>query len=79
LIDHHHFIDAMPAGDGFARANFLAVLLTLSHEQIPVEHIVNQGGLAGTRDAGNAGEDSEWQRNVNVLQIVFARSGNLDG
>ena len=56
LVDHDDFVDAMRAGDGFARARFLVGGLSLGQEQMAVEHIVNQGRLARARDAGHAGK-----------------------
>src|SRR5579859_849301 len=44
-----------------------------------IENVVDKRGLAGARDAGNHGEQSQRKRHVNVFQIVGARAENLDG
>ncbi len=68
----------MRAGDRFARARFLIGRLAFGDEQISVKHVVNQRRFAGTGNAGHAGENAERKIDIDVLQIVLARAGDLD-
>src|SRR5438128_4098676 len=78
LIDHHYFIDAMCADHGFTRARFLIGWLTFRAQKIPIEHVVNEGGLSRAGNAGDACEDAEWKIDVDVLEVVLARAANPD-
>ena len=42
----------------------------------PVEDLVDQGGLARARDAGDAAEHAEREADVDVLEVVLARAAN---
>ena len=78
MIDHHNFADAMGARDGLAGARFLVRRLTFGAEEISIEHVVNERGLARARYAGDAGKNAKRNFNVDVLQIMLARTGDLD-
>src|SRR5205085_5225580 len=45
LIDHHHFTNAMRAGDRFTETWLVLARLTFGAQKIPVEHIMDQGRL----------------------------------
>ena len=53
-------------------------LLAFRAQKISIKHIVNQGGFAGTGNAGDAGENAERNIDIDVLEIVLARAGDLD-
>ena len=76
LVNHHHFADAMRAGHRFARARFRLALLPLRDQQMPIKHVVDQGGFAGTGNARDAVENSERNFHVDVFQVVLFRAGD---
>ena len=57
---------------------FLISRLALRAKQIPIKDVVNQGRFAGTGNAGDAGENAERKIDIDILQIVLARAGDLD-
>src|ERR1700722_11634302 len=44
-----------------------------------VEDVVHQRGFSRTGNTGDDGEQSEWNRDVDVLQVVAVRAENGDG
>ena len=78
LIDHHHLVDAMRAGDRFARARFLLGRLRPCAEADSDRARRGRACFSGTGDAGDAGEDAERNVDVDVSQIVLARAGDRD-
>ena len=78
LIDHHDVADAMRAGHALACARFLVARFAARAQQIPIKNVVNQRRFAGTGNAGHAGENAEWNFDIDFLEIVFARAGDLD-
>jgi len=44
-----------------------------------IEDVVDEGGFAGAGDAGDYGEQTEGERDVDVFEIVGARAKDLDG
>ncbi len=78
LIDLDDFVDLIGAedfpmsGGGFRRA-------VEPLRERAIENVVDECGLAGTRNACDDGEQSKRQRNVHILQIIRARAKNLDG
>ena len=51
--------------------------LSFGFEQRGIQHVLHQGGFAGTRNTGNAHQMAQRNFNVNVLQIVFAGTTQL--
>ena len=78
LIDHHHFADPVRARDRFARAGLLVARLPFRLEQVPIKDVVDQSGFAGTRNAGDAVENSERNFDVEILEVVLSRAGDPD-
>ena len=68
----------MRAGDRFAGARLLLGRLAFGLQQIPIKDVVDERRFAGTGNAGDAGENAERDFDIDVLQIVFARAGDLD-
>ena len=78
LIDHHDVANAMRARDRFARAGFLIGRFAFGAQKIPIKHVVNERRFTGTGNAGHARENAERKIDIDVLQVVFARAGDLD-
>ena len=57
---------------------FLIGRLSFGDEQIPIKHVVNQRRFAGAGNAGHAGENAERKIDIDILEVVFARAGDLD-
>ena len=68
----------MRAADRLAGARFLLARLAFRLQEIPVEDVVDERRFAGTGNAGDAGENAERNVDVDVLEIVLARAGDLD-
>ena len=45
--------------------------------QLPVQHVVHQGALAGAGDSGHRGEGPERNVHVNALQVVEGGASDL--
>src|SRR5713226_8659908 len=78
LVDLDDFVDLIAADDFAMRAGRLLRAIEFLREGA-VENVVDEGGFAGTGNAGDDGEQTEGQRDVDVLQIVGAGAENLDG
>src|SRR5712671_2880409 len=78
LIDLDYFVDLLGAEDFPVRGGRFGRTVKLLREGA-IENVVDESGLAGTRNAGDDGQQSKRQRNVHVLQIVGAGAKNLDG
>jgi hypothetical protein len=78
LIDHYYFADAVRSGYRPAHARFRITRLAFRAQKIPVEHIVNQSGFAGTRNACNAGENADRNIDIDVFQIVLTRAADFE-
>src|SRR5437660_4674360 len=68
----------MRAGHAFAGTRLLVERLAFGAQKISIKHVVNERRFAGTRDAGDTGEDADWKMDIDILQIVLARAGDLD-
>ncbi len=76
LVDVHHLVDLLQAGDAVAVAG--AVLRAVEKLGRPlVEDLGDQGALAGAGDAGDANELAQGDAHVDVLEVVLA--GAVDG
>src|SRR5712691_10894044 len=78
LIDLDYFVDLLGAEDFPVRGGRFRRTVKLLR-QGAIENVVDESGLAGTRNACDDGEQSKRQRNVHILQIIRARAKNLDG
>ncbi len=74
MIDEHDLGERVVAGDGGDPRGVLGELAALG-EQALVDDLVEQGGLAGTGDAGEGDEAVERQREGDVVQVVFGYAG----
>src|SRR5690606_23153000 len=71
LVDVDHLVDevvalhpGVPSGDGAGTVQLAG--------QVRVEDVVDQRGLAGSRDAGDGGEHAQRERDVDVPEVVLA-------
>ena len=56
---------------------FLIGGLSLRAQQIPVQHIVNQGGFAGPGHSSYTGENAERKLDIDIFQIVLSGAQDL--
>ena len=66
LIDLNHFVDLLGANDLAVSAGRLHRAIKLLRQRA-VQNVVDQRGLAGSRDAGDHGEQPERKRDVHIL------------
>src|SRR6266851_1937325 len=78
LIDFDNFVDLLGADNFAVRGGSFRRAVKLLRQRA-IENVVDESGLAGTRNACDDGEQSKRQRNVHILQIIRARAKNLDG
>src|SRR5882762_1065726 len=78
LVDLDNFVDLIGANDfAVGAGRFLRAIEFLGEGAI--EDVVDQGGFAGAGDAGDYGEQTEGERDVDIFEIVGARAEDLDG
>src|SRR5882724_2255956 len=78
LIDLDDFVDLISAENFTMGRGRLRRAIELLREGA-IENVVDKRGLAGAGDAGDDGEHTERERDVDVFQIVGTRAENLDG
>src|SRR4029077_11548861 len=78
LIDLDDFIDLLPTHDLAMRAGRFLGAIELLREGA-VKNVIDEGGFAGAGDAGDYGEQTEGESDVDIFQIVGAGAENLDG
>src|SRR5699024_6422581 len=70
LVDVDHLVDVLDAGDLAVPARDGARVVDLLGER-GVEDVVDQGRLAGPRDAGDRDEAAQREADIDVLQVVL--------
>src|SRR5205807_9493802 len=78
LIDHDELADAMCASHCPACARLMFACLAPGSQKISIQYILNQGRFSRTRNARNRGKNSEWNFDIEVLQIVLGCAGDFD-
>src|SRR6266852_1772821 len=78
LVDLDDFVDLIGADDFAVRAGRLLGAIEFLGEGA-IENVVDEGGFAGAGNAGDDGEKSEGQGDVDIFEIVGASAENLDG
>ena len=78
LIDHDDFVESMCAGHCPARARLVFACLALRPQKISIQHILDQGRFSRAGNARNGGKNSEWNFDIDVLQVVLSRAGDFD-
>jgi hypothetical protein len=73
LVDFDHFVEVLDTVEGVVGAWFVASAMQI-HRQSLVERVGDQRALAGTGDAGNAGEGAQRELDRYILQIIFPGS-----
>src|SRR5271155_3549966 len=76
LIDMNDLVEMLDALERLVRAGALAAVIKLLRERA-VHRVEHQRRFAGTRNAGDAGEDAERNRDGEIAQVVLTRA--LDG
>ena len=76
LVDHRHLGDVLHAAQGLVLAGGLGGF-PLVLAQGGVEHVLHQGRLARSRDAGDADQAVERKSDVEVFQVVLGGAENL--
>ena len=56
---------------------FLLARLPFCLKKIPIKDLVDQRRFSGPGNAGHAGENAERNLDVEILEIVLARAGDL--
>ena len=69
LVDHHGLVDVFEALDPGVRAGALARAVQFVCQRLR-QDLVQQRRLPGAGDAGDADEQSEWEMDVDLLQVV---------
>ena len=77
LVDHHDFADEVRAFERLVRTWRLGGL-AVGAAQARVEHVLHQRGLARTRHARHADQTSQWNLDVEVLEVVLRRATDPD-
>ena len=72
LIDHNHLVDLIDAEQLLVFAGTFLGTMEVTEEGA-AQHVVGERALAGTGNAGDAGEQTERDFDVHVLEIVFRR------
>ena len=61
--------------NGVDKARLIVGVLPQLRGEVEVEEIVSEGRLSAARDACEAGEEIEWEREVQVFDVVLAATG----
>jgi len=72
LINHNHLVDLIDAEQLLVFAGTFLGTMEVTEEGA-AQHVVGERALAGTGNAGDAGEQTERDFDVHVLEIVFRR------
>jgi hypothetical protein len=71
LIDQHHVVEALDAGEGFEDAGGVgAIALAQRARHGAIEHLMHQRGLARAGDAGDGHQHSQRNFDVEPVQVV---------
>src|SRR5208337_1508949 len=73
LIDVNDLVEMLDALDRLVCARTLAAVIKFLRERA-IHRVEHERRLAGTRNAGDAGEDAERNRDRQITQIVFVRT-----
>jgi hypothetical protein len=76
LVHHHHALDVLgpsQAVEGAGRLGRLAEVLGQRREQ----HVLDQRGFARAGHAGDAHQAPQRDRQIDALQVVLARAGEV--
>src|SRR6267143_3142399 len=76
LIDFDDFVDVLGADNFAVRGGRFGRAIEFLRERA-IKNVVDERGLAGAGDASDDGEQTEGQRDVNILEIVGAGAENL--
>ena len=77
LVDEHHLVDEVGAAERPVRARSFRGP-ALGAQQRRMQHVLHQRRLARSRDAGDADQAVQRNRDVDALQIVFRGPQDLD-
>ena len=77
LIHHHDLTQVFMACDLADAAWFFFTNLTAQLLQVPVEHVMHQRRFAGAADARDAAEHAERDVHIELLEVVLARTVDL--
>src|SRR5688500_366980 len=77
LVDVDDLVEVFDALDLVMIARMQARIVQAAGEGV-VERLDHQRGLAAAGDAGHASEDTEWDVDRDVLEVVVARADDLD-
>ena len=76
LVDVDHLVEELDALDLVVGAGEQAGLVQAARQR-RIQRVQDQGRLAAAGHAGDAGEGAERDRDLDVLQVVLARAGQL--
>ena len=79
MVDHDDFIQATYNTDILDAAGWVIGGFAELPYDIAIEHMVHEGTLSRTGDAGDGAEDAEWEGDTDILQIMLASALNDDG
>ncbi len=75
LIDAHDLVDLLGAGERVVRAGLFARAVNRLGQRA-IENVVDEGAFAAAAHAGDDGHHAERDAQIEVLQVVLARSGD---
>src|SRR6266404_4078632 len=78
LVDANDLVDQLRSGDGFVGAGLFTGTIELPGE-CAVEDVIDQSRLAGAGDTGHNRHHAERKNNVEILEVVLARTEDADG
>ena len=77
LVHQHDLVDVLVADDLAVRSGRLGGL-ALELQQRGIQHVLDQRGLAGAADAGDADQPLQRNRHVDGLQVVSRGAADLE-
>src|SRR5205823_4704291 len=77
LVDAHHLVELLQPRDRFVGRRLGDATVKVPRDR-GVQRVVNERGLPRTRYAGDAYQQPERQREIDVLQVVAARAADGD-
>src|SRR5438552_4745315 len=81
LVDEDHVLKRVETRDRFVLTDFFTEvnLRSMFTDQMRLERtiqdVVNESALSGTRHSGHHRQCAEWNADVDILKVVFARAG----
>ena len=76
LVHKDHIVDLLQALHGLEKPRS-ALCVPLGALDPSVQDLFGEGGLAGARDTGETDKQTEWNPDVNLLEVMYNKKGEF--